>query len=333
MAQTTQPPAIRQIGKLICLISCLSLTALSTTATGQIFPSKPVRFIIPFPPGAGPDIVARTLSQRLSERWGQQIIVDNRPGGGGNIAVELGAKSVPDGHTLLLASNHVTINPSLFKKVPYDPVRDLAPVTLAAVTPNILVTHPSLPAKSVKDLIALAKSRPGQLNFSSGGNGSVGHLAAEMFKTAAKADMIHIPYKGPTAAITALLNGEASVGFLLAAAALPHVTAGKLRALAVTGKNRTPAAPGLPTVSEAGIPGYEIVAWQGVFAPMGTPSDITRKINSDMVHVLNVPEIKSALIAQGLETIAGTPKEFSDYIRNDLNKWANVVREANVRVD
>lgn len=179
----------------------------------------------------------------------------------------------------------------------------------------------------------LAKSRPGQINFSSGGNGSVGHLAAEMFNTAAKVEMVHIPYKGPIAAITALLNGEASVGFLLAAAALPHVKAGKLRALAVTGKNRSPAVPALPTVSEAGVPGYEIVAWQGLFAPAATPSAIVKKINSDMVAALNVPEIKGALIAQGLETIASTPDEFSEYIRNDLVKWARVVKEANVHVD
>lgn len=315
------------------LMLCGILTAFSAAAVGQDFPSKPVRIIVSFPPGAGPDIVARTVGQKLAERWRQQIVVDNRPGGGGNIATELGAKATPDGYALILVSNHFTINPSLFRKVPYDPVRDFVPVTLATFTPNILVVHPSLPVKSVKDLIVLAKSRPGQINFSSGGNGSVGHLAAEMFNTAAKVEMVHIPYKGPIAAITALLNGEASVGFLLAAAALPHVKAGKLRALAVTGKNRSPAVPALPTVSEAGVPGYEIVAWQGLFAPAATPSAIVKKINSDMVAALNVPEIKGALIAQGLETIASTPDEFSEYIKNDLVKWAKVVKEANVHVD
>lgn len=306
---------------------------LSGVATGQNFPSRPVHFVIPFPPGAGPDIVARIVGQKLTGRWKQQIIVDNRPGGGGNIAVEFAAKAAPDGYTLLLASNHVTINPSLFKKVPYDPIRDFVPVTLAAVTPNILVVHPSLPVKSVRDLITLAKSRPGQINFSSGGNGSVGHLAAEMFDTAAKIEMVHIPYKGPAAAITALLNGEASVGFLLTAAVLPHVKAGKLRALAVTGKNRSPAAPELPTVSESGIPGYEIVAWQGLFAPAGTPNEVVKRIYSDMIAVLNMPDVRRALLAQGLETIASTPEEFAEYIRNDLAKWARVVRDANVHVD
>lgn len=314
-------------------ILCGILSIFSTAVAGQDFPSKTVRILVPFPPGAGPDIVARTVGQKLTGRWRQQIVVDNRPGGGGNIGVEAAAKAAPDGHTLLLASNHVTINPSLFNKVPYDPIRDFVPVTLAAVTPNILAVHPSLPVKSVRDLIMLAKSRPGQINFSSGGNGSVGHLAAEMFNTAAKVKMVHIPYKGPAAAITALLNGEASVGFLLTAAVLPHVKAGKLRALAVTGKNRSPAMPELSTVAEAGIPGYEIVAWQGVFAPGGTPNDVVKKIHSDMIAVLNMPDVKRALLAQGLETIASTSEEFSEYIRNDLAKWARVVREANVRVD
>jgi len=311
----------------------LGLAALSLEAIGQDFPSKPVRFIIPFPPGAGPDIVSRTIAPKLSERWGQQIVVDNRPGGGGNIAVELSAKAVPDGHTLLLASNHVTINPSLFEKIPYNPKQDFIGVTLAAITPNILVAHPSLPSKSIKGLVALAKSKPGEINFSSGGNGSVGHLAAEMFKAATKVDMVHIPYKGPTAAITALLSGEASIGFLLAAAALPHTKTGKLRGLAVTGSNRSPAAPELPTVVEAGVAGYDIVAWQGVFAPTGTPQNIIKKIYSDTIAVLGMPDIRRALLAQAFEPVGNTPEEFSEYIKNDLVKWARVVREARVRVD
>lgn len=321
---------IRQI---IRFVLCLGLVALSTAAPGQGYPVKPVRIIVPFPPGAGPDIVARTVGQKLTERWGQQIVVDNRPGGGGNIATELVARAIPDGYTLLLASNHFTINPSLFSKIPYDPVRDFVPVTLAAATPNMLVVHPSLPVKSVSDLIALAKAKPDQLNFSSGGNGSVGHMAAEMFNTAARVRMVHIPYKGPVLAITALLNGEASVGFLIAPAALPLVKSGRLRALAVTGKRRAPAAPELPTVAEAGLPGYEIVAWQGIFAPAATPSDIVKKIYSDVITALNAPEIKRALTAQGLETIASTPEEFSAYVEEDLLKWAKVVKQANVRVD
>ncbi|MBI4194073.1 MAG: tripartite tricarboxylate transporter substrate binding protein [Betaproteobacteria bacterium] len=316
-----------------CAAAAFSVLVLPAIAAGQTFPTKPVRFLIPFPPGAGPDVLARTIGPQLTARWGQQLVVDNRPGGGGNIGVELGVRAAPDGYTLLLASNHVTINPSLFRKVPYDPVRDFRGVTLAAVIPNILVVHPSLPVKSVKDLVALAKSRPGQINFSSGGNGSVGHLAAEMFKTATRVQMTHIPYKGPVAAITALLNGEASLGFLVAPAALPHVNAGRLRALAVTGSKRSPAVSKLPTVAEAGVAGYEIVAWQGLFAPAGTPDDIVRKVHSDMIAVLGMPDIKQALLVQGLEAIGSTPEEFSEYIRNDLVKWARVVREANVRVD
>lgn len=316
-----------------CAAAAFWVLVLSATAAGQTYPTKPVRFLIPFPPGAGPDVLARTIGPKLTARWGQRIVVDNRPGGGGNIAVELATKAAPDGYTLLLASNHVTINPSLFRKVPYDPVRDFREVTLAAVIPNVLVVHPSLPVKSVNDLIALAKSRPGQINFSSGGNGSVGHLAAEMFKAATKVQMTHIPYKGPVAAITALLNGEASLGFLIAPAALPHVSAGRLRALAVTGRNRSPAAPKLPTVAEAGVAGYEIVAWQGLFAPADTPDDIVRKIYSDMIAVLGMPDVKQALLAQGLEAVGSTPDAFSEHIRKDLVKWAKIIRAADVRVD
>jgi tripartite-type tricarboxylate transporter receptor subunit TctC len=217
--------------------------------------------------------------------------------------------------------------------VPYDPVRDFTPVTMAAFTPNILLVHPSLPVNSVKDLVRLAKSRPGELNVSSGGNGSVGHLAAEMFKTAAGVNIVHVPYKGPVAAVTALISGEASLGFLIVGAALPQVKAGKLRALAVTGKNRSPAAPELPTIAEAGVPDYEIVAWQGVFAPAGTPSAIISKLNADIVAVLRMNEIKQALLRQGLETIAGSAPELGAYVKEDLVKWARVVKQANVHID
>ena len=305
----------------------------TTTAGAQSFPERAVRFIIPFPPGAGPDVIARTLAPVLGERWRQQLVVDNRPGGGGNIATELAARSAPDGYTVLLASNHVTINPSLYRKIPYDPLRDFVPLTLAAITPNILVVHPSVPVRSVKEFIAFTRTRPGQLNFSSGGNGSVGHLAGEMFKAAAGVDLVHVPYKGPVAAITALLSGEASAGFLLTAAALPQIKAGKLRGLAVTGKARSPAAPELPTVAEAGLPGYEIVAWQGLFAPAGTPSAIASRIRADVVSALETPEVKKALLTQGIETVGSASDEFAAYLRRDLAKWSAVVKQANVRID
>jgi len=328
---------LRQI---LLLMGCGILAVFPAIVAGQNlpsksvhFPSKPVRMIVPFPPGAGPDIVSRTIGQKLAERWKQRLVVDNRPGGGGNIGVELAAKSAPDGYTLILVSDHFTINPSLFRKVPYDPVRDFTPVTMAAFTPNILLVHPSLPVNSVKDLVRLAKSQPGELNVSSGGNGSVGHLAAEIFKTAAGVNIVHVPYKGPVAAVTALISGEASLGFLIVGAALPQVKAGKLRALAVTGKNRSPAAPELPTIAEAGVPDYEIVAWQGVFAPAGTPSAIISKLNADIVAVLRMNEIKQALLRQGLETIAGSAPELGAYVKEDLVKWARVVKQANVHID
>ncbi len=311
----------------------LVLLLLAPLGMARPYPEKPVRVIIPFPPGAGPDVVARTLAPRLEARWRQQLLVDNRPGGGGNIATELAAHADPDGYTLLLASDHVTINPSLYSKIGYDPERDFLPITLAAITPNILVVHPSLPVNSVKALIAFTKARPGQLNFSSGGNGSVGHLAGEMFKTAAHVNIVHVPYKGPVAAITALLSGEASVGFLLTAAALPQVNAGKLRGLAVTGAHRSPAAPQFPTVAEAGIPGYEIVAWQGLFAPARTPGEIVKRIRADVAAALDVPDVRKALLARGLETVSSTPEAFAEYLRADLVKWSRVVKEAHVHVD
>ena len=314
-------------------IVCACVGLLAATAAAENYPTKPVRIVIPFPPGAGPDIVARTIGPVLSKRWGQQIVVDNRPGGGGNIATELAARAPADGYTLLLASDHFTVNPSLFSKVAYDPVRDFVPITDAAFTPNILVVHPSLPVHSVKGLIALAKSRPMQINFASGGNGSVGHLAGEMFDLAAGVRMVHVPYKGPVAAMTSLLNGETQVGFLLVAAVLPQVEAGKLRALAITGSKRSPAAPQLPTLAEAGVPNCEIVAWQGLFAPAGTPPDVVKKIYRDTKAALDLPEIKHALLMRGLETVGSSPQDFSAYIKADIVKWAKIVKEAHIHVD
>ena len=306
---------------------------LAPGAVGQVFPVKPVRLIVSFPPGAGPDIVARTVGQKLTERWGQQVIVDNRPGAGGNIATELGMKAAPDGYTLMAVSNYFTVNPSLFKKAGYDPLRDFAPVILAAVMLNVLVVHPSLPVKSVQEVVALAKAKPGQLNFSSGDNGSVGHLAGELFKSVAKVDMLHVPYKGPIEAVTALISGEVSLAFLISAVALPQAKSGKLRALAVTSTTRSPAAPDLPPLAESGLPGYDVVSWIGVVAPAATPSAIVIKLNHDIGVILGTPAVKDGLRAQGLETIGGTQQEFAAYMRADVAKWAKVVKDAHMHVD
>lgn len=297
------------------------------------FPGKPVRMIVSFPPGSGPDILARTIGQRLDRIWGQQLIVDNRPGAGGNIAMAMTASAPPDGYTLIVLSNQLAINPSLFRKVAYDPIKSFAPITLATWTPNVLVVHPSLPVKSVKDLIALARAKPAALNFSSGGNGSVGHLAGELFKRTARVDVVHVPYKGPVEGLTALFGGEVSLAFLIAPQALPNVKAGKLRALAVTSLKRFAAAPELPTLNESGLRGYDVVAWQGILAPAKTPQDVVRKLHDDMAHALNEPDIQANLGKLGLEVIADAPEAFGGFIKAEVTKWARVVKESGAHVD
>ena len=302
-------------------------------ARADRYPDKPVRMIVSFPPGSGPDILARTLGQRLDRIWGQQLIVENRPGAGGNIAMGMTASAPPDGYTLIVLSNQLAINPSLFRKVPYDPVKSFAPVTLATWTPNVLVVHPSLPVKTVKDLISLAKAKPGALNFSSGGNGSVGHLAGELFKSMAHVGIVHVPYKGPVEALTALFNGEVSLAFLIAPQALPNVKAGRLRALAVTSTKRFKAAPELHTLDESGLRGYDVVAWQGILAPARTPPGVVRTLHDDIVRVLGEPEIQANLGKLGLDVIADTPQGFSGFIKTEVAKWARVVKASGANVD
>lgn len=319
------------------LVRAFGIAALAATfwpsAMAQGYPTKPIRLVVSFPPGAGPDILARLVGNKLTESLGQPVITDNRPGAGGNIATELVARAPADGYTLLVASNHFNINPSLFKQLNYDPIKDFAPITLATVTPNVLVVRPSLGVKSLGELNALARSQPGKLNFSSGGNGSVGHLAGELYKTQAKVDVVHVPFKGPVEAVTAVIAGNVDFAFLVAPAALPQVKSEKLLGLAVTGLKRLPALAEVPTMVESGLGDYEVSAWQGILAPAGTPDTVVAKLQAEIARILRLPEVSALLNKQGLEVIASTPAEFVAYNRAELAKWARTVKEANININ
>jgi tripartite-type tricarboxylate transporter receptor subunit TctC len=308
--------------------------ACAANGLAQTYPAKPIRFYTPYPPGGTTDILARLIGAKLYESWGQPVIVDAKPGAGGNIGTDFVAKSPADGYTILMgASGPLAINVSLFSKLPYDPVKDLAPVILTASVPLILVTHPSLPAKNVKEFIALMKSRPGQFNYASAGPGSPQHLTAEMFKFTAKVDMAHIPYKGSGPAIVDLVGGQIPFAFESMIPVLPHVKAGKLRALAVTSAKPSPVLPEIPTVAESGVPGFESIAWYGVVAPAGMPRDIIAKLNAEMARILNLPDIKQRLIEMGSPPVAGTPDQFGALIKSEIVKWGKVVKQAHVSLD
>lgn len=314
-------------------LAVAAMLLVASTAQAQGFARTTVRLIIPFPPPAGPDVLARLIGPKLSEKWGVPVVVDNRPGAGGNIATELTAKAPPDGHILAVLSNHFTINPSLFKKVPYDAVKDFAPVILATWTPSVLVVHPSLPVKNVKELLALAKSRPGQLDYASGGNGSVAHMAGTLLQAATGIKIVHVPYRGPAEAMGALAGGHVSFAFTTAPSALAFSKAGRLRVLAVSSAKRSTTVPDWPTMAESGVRDFEIVAWQGILAPARTPAVVVNALNLDIGTVLASAEIKDLLLRQGLEILGGTPAEFSDFINKELAKWKEVVRKTGARVD
>jgi tripartite-type tricarboxylate transporter receptor subunit TctC len=319
-------------GRLILLASVLATA--NATAQTQAFPTKAVRFVVPFPAGGPLDIAARAIGQKLNEAWGQPVIVDNRPGAGGNIGAELVAKAVPDGYTILMGavSTHA-INPWLYAKMPYDPVRDFAPVSLVTQVPNVLVVHPSVPARNVKELIALAKAKPGQLNYASGSTGSAGHLAGELFNVMAGVKTVHIPYKGAPAAVIDLLAGQVSFMFDNLASALPNIKAGRVRALAVTTLKRSPLLPELPTMSEAGLKGFDVSTWFGVFAPGGTPKDVVDRLNAAITAALKSPDLRERLAALGAEPMPDTPERFAAFIKTELAKYEKVVKASGARVD
>jgi tripartite-type tricarboxylate transporter receptor subunit TctC len=317
----------------VVLLVCAA-AAFPLAATSQSYPSKPIRLVVPFPAGGSLDVVARAIGQKLSEAWGQPVVIDNRPGAGGNIGADLVAKSPPDGYTILegALSTHA-VNISLYGKLPYDPIKDFAPISLVAVTPNVLVLNASTPFNTVPELIAYAKANPGKLSFGSGSNGSAGHLAGELFKTEAHVDMVHVPYKGGAPALQALLAGDTQLMFDNLANSMQQVKAGKLKAVAVTTAKRSSLVPELPTLSETGLPGFDIYTWWGFMAPAGTPKEIVAKWNAEVTRILSTPEMHAFFAQQGAEPSPTTPEQFEALIKSEIPKYAKIVKASGAKVD
>jgi tripartite-type tricarboxylate transporter receptor subunit TctC len=314
--------------------AALAFAAASAAASAQAYPERPIRFVVPFPPGGAADLTGRTLGRALGERLGQPLVVDNRGGAGGTIAAEIVAGAAPDGYTVLFATMGTqVINPHLYSKLRYDPIRDFAPVSLTHVTPRVLVVHPSVNANSVMELIALAKRSPGALTFGSAGNGSSSHLSGELFNAMAGTRMTHVPYKGSGPAAADLLAGRISMSFDSIAVYKDYIVLGKLRALGVTTLNRSDALPSVPTIAEAGLPGYDISNWLGVLVPARTPPAIIARLNAEIRHAHNDAETKKQLLALGIEPVHSTPEAFAQLIRADLAKWAKIVKASGARID
>jgi tripartite-type tricarboxylate transporter receptor subunit TctC len=318
----------------ITALLALLATAMSFPAGAQAYPSRPVKLVVPFPPGGSLDITGRLIAQRLSEMWGQAVVVENKPGAGGNIGADFVAKSPPDGYTILLGalSTHA-VNPNLYTKMPYDAVKDFAPITLIAITPNVLVVNAASPVSNVKEFIAWTKANPGKLAFGSGSNGSAGHLAGELYKVETGTDAVHIPFKGGAPATQALLAGDTQFMFDNLANAMAQVKAGKLKALAVTTAQRSPLVPELPTMAEAGLPGFDISTWYGLFAPAATPAAIVGKWNADVTKILTTPEVRAKLMADGAEPAPDTPEQFAQMISRELAKYARIIKASGAKVD
>ena len=322
-------------GRAACAVLIVGAAALAGTVAAQpSYPAKAIRYVVPFPAGGPLDIVARALGQELNKSWNQPVIIDNRPGAGGNIGAELVAKAPADGYTILMGavSTHA-INVTLYAKLAFDPIKDFTPVTLITSVPNVLVLHPSVPANNVRELIALAKARPGALNFASGSTGSAGHLAGELFKSMAGVEMTHVPYKGAAPAVIDLIAGHVSLMFDNLASALPNIKSARVRALAVTTLKRSPLLSELPTISEAGLRGFDISTWFGVFAPAATPPDVVAKLNAEIVRILYTPEMKERLALLGAEPAGNRPDEFAAFIKSEIPKYAKVIRASGARVD
>ncbi len=317
----------RHVRKLLLMALGFSCVAAGVQAQTQGYPTKPVRLIAPFAPGGPTDIVARVVSQRLGQQLGQTVVVDNRASAGGAIGCEIAAKSAPDGYTLLLGSSgNLAVAPSLTLRLPYDPVKDFLPITQTTSGPQIMVVHPSVPAKTVQDFIALAKTKSGALNYASGGTGMSNHLASELFVLAAKVSIVHVPYKGTGPALTELLGGQVQMMMSSLLPAMPHIQSGRLRGLAVTSLKRTAALPEIPTMVESGLPGFETTSWHGVLAPVKISKPIAGRLHAELVKALNHPEVKTLFANQGMDVVANTPEEFAAYIKHEAQKWSGVIR-------
>ena len=308
----------------------LLLCALAASSMAQSFPSKPVRFIAPFAPGGGSDLIARKLAHALTGTLGQPVVVDNRTGGSGVVGTDIVAKSAPDGHTIMMTTPTFTVNPSLMAKLPYDNIRDFAPITLIATAPHLLAVHPSLPVKTVKDVVALAKAKPDQLTFSSGSTGGSSHLSGALFNSMARISMTHIPYRGGGQAVLAIMTGEVSMGFVDLVSMLPHVTTGRVRAIALTGIKRSDVLPNTPTVAESGYPEFQSGIWYGVIAPARTPPDTIARLNAELVKIIRTPDFLASLKTEGADVVASTPEVFGEHIRRETARWAAVIKEAKI---
>jgi tripartite-type tricarboxylate transporter receptor subunit TctC len=322
----------QQLVAVTALILTLAPVARSGPVLAQGYPSKPVRVIVSFPPGAGADIVTRLITPKLAEALGQQFIVDNRAGAAGHIGAEVAAHSAPDGYTLLSTPASIVISQTLYKKLNYSLEKDFEPIGLMASAPFVLVVHPSLPVKTVKELIALAKAKPGELFYASTGNGGTPHLTTEIFKNQTKISIVHVPYKGTPAAVTDLIAGQVSIMFANTLSVLPQVKTGRLRALAVSSSKRTAAAPALPTVAESGVPGFEASTWFGMLAPAGTPREIVIRLNGELTKAVGVPDIRERLVGQGADPLTSTPEQFRAFLKAELAKWAKAVAAAGVQI-
>jgi tripartite-type tricarboxylate transporter receptor subunit TctC len=319
--------------KITAVVATLLGAILAWPAGAQSFPAKPVRIIVAFPPGGGVDIVARTMGPRLTELWRQPIVVENRPGASGVIGTEAAARSAPDGYTLFIGTlGNLTANQYLYPKMPVDPLRDMAPLTQVVAVHFVMVAHPSLPAKNVKELIALARARPGQINYASSGPGGAPHLGAELFKSMARVDMIHVPYKGSGLSFIDLLAGQVSLTCDSQLQSLPYIKAGRLRALAVLGGKRSPLLPDVPTVSET-VPGYELTNWFGMTVPAATPRDVVTKVYADVSRVLQQADFKEKIAGMGADVVGSTPDQFGAFMKSESAKWGKVIREANIKAE
>lgn len=318
---------------LVVLFAVIAASA-GNVAVAQEYPAKAIRMVVPFPPGGFSDVFARIIGGKMHETWGQQVIVDNRPGAGGNIGADIVAKSPPDGYSLVMGTigTHA-INATLFSRLPYDPIRDFTAVAFVVGADGLLVVHPSLPAKSTKELIALARSKPGALTYASAGAGTTSHLAGELFKSMTKTDITHVPYKGNVPAITDLLSGQTTMLFATLPTVLPQVQANRLRPLAVLGSTRSAALPNMPTLAEAGLKGFEVSNWTGVFAPAGTSAAIVTKLNTEIVRIMRLPDVQERLPKQGLTFTPGTPQQFAAFVKSERDKWGALVKAVGVKVD